>query len=150
MKEELDEMLTAGVIRPSVSPWASPVVLVQKKDGGVRCCADYRQVNAQASFDAYPMPRVEEIFDSVGAARVMSTLDLAKGYWQIPMSTSSKEKTAFTTSFGLYKFEVMPCGLHNAPATFQRLMDHVLRACQSYASAYMDNIIVYSQAGRST
>ncbi len=86
--------------------WAPLVVLAPKKDGGVCFCADYRQLNDQATFDTYPMPCVEEIFDSVRAAHVMPTLDLAKGYWQIPMSSSSREKTAFVTPFGLYEFEV--------------------------------------------
>ncbi len=126
--------------------WAPLVVLAPKKDRGVCFCADYRQLNAQATFDAYPMPRMEEIVDSVGAARVMPTLDLAKGYWQIPMSSSSREKTTFVTPFGLYEFEVMPFGQHNTPATFQRLMDHVLRECQGFSSAYMDDIIGYSQS----
>ena len=139
-------MLEAKVIRPSTSPWASPIVLVPKKDGGVRFCVDYRKLNAKASFDAYPMPRVEEMFESIGAAKVISTLDLAKGYWQIPMSRSSREKTAFATPFGLFEFEVMPFGLHNAPATFQRLMNHILRDCQSFARAYIDDIVIFSQS----
>jgi len=119
-------MLEAKVIRPSMSSWASLITLVPKKDGGVRFSIGYRKLNAKVSFDAYPMPRVEEMFESIGAAKVISTLDLAKGYWQIPMSRSSREKTAFATPFGLFEFEVMPFGLHNAPATFQRLMNHIL------------------------
>ena len=145
LKKELDEMLEAGVIRPSVSPWAAPIVLVPKKDGGQRLCIDYRKLNATASFDAYPMPQMEEIFESIGRAKVISTLDLAKGYWQIPLSESSREKTAFTTTFGLFEFEVMPFGLHSTPATFQRLMNYVLRSCESYAKSYIDDIAVYSQ-----
>ena len=119
-------MLKADVIRPSVSPWASPIVLVTKKDGDVRFCVDYRKLNQVAKFDAYPMPRTEELIDTIGPAEVISTLDLAKGYWQIPMDEGSKEKTAFTTPFGLYEFQVMPFGLHSAPATFQRMMNYVL------------------------
>ena len=88
---------------------------------------------------------MEEIFESIGRAKVTSTLDLAKGYWQIPLSESSREKTAFTTTFGLFEFEVMPFGLHSAPATFQRLMNYVLRSCESYAKSYIDDIAVYSQ-----
>ena len=126
VKRELDLMLKADVIRPSVSPWASPIVLVTKKDGDVRFCVDYRKLNQVAKFDAYPMPRTEELIDTIGPAEVISTLDLAKGYWQIPMDEGSKEKTAFTTPFGLYEFQVMPFGLHSAPATFQRMMNYVL------------------------
>ena len=146
IKKELDEMLAADIIRPSTSPWASPVVLVGKKDEGVRFCVDYRKLNQLAKFDAYPMPRVEEIFESIGSSTVISTLDLAKGYWQIPMAPDSKEKTAFTTPFGLYEFEVMPFGLHNAPATFQRTMNHVLRDCRGFSGAYIDDIVVFSKS----
>ena len=146
VRKELDEMLKAGVIKPSKSPWASPIVLVEKKDGTIRFCVDYRKVNKVSKFDAYPMPRVEEIFESIGPAKVISTLDLAKGYWQIPMAPESMEKTAFATPFGLYEFEVMPFGLHNAPATFQRTMNYVLQDCQGFAKAYIDDVVVYSES----
>ena len=145
VKRELEEMEAAGVIRPSTSPWASPIVLVEKKDGGIRFCVDYRKLNQIAKFDAYPMPRIEEMFESIGSALIITTLDLAKGYWQIPMAPESKEKTAFTTPFGLYEFEVMPFGLHNAPATFQRTMNHVLRSCQQFSRAYIDDVVVFSR-----
>ena len=144
VRKELDAMLEAGVIRPS-SPWASPIVLVEKKDGSIRFCVDFRKVNKVSKFDAYPMPRTE-IFESVGPAKVISTLDLAKGYWQIPMAPESREKTAFTTPFGLYEFEVMPFGLHNAPATFQRTMNHVLQDCQEFSCAYIDDVIIFSES----
>ena len=99
-----------------------------------------------AKFDAYPMPRMEEMFESIGSATVVSTLDLASGYWQIPLAPGSREKTAFATPFGLFVFEVMPFGLHNAPAIFQRMMDHVLRDCQDFARAYINNIAVFSHS----
>lgn len=133
LKDEVEKMLAARVIRPSTSPWASPTVLVPKKDGGVRFCVDFRKLNQVAKFDAYPMPRIEEVFESIGSAKIVTTLDLASGYWQIPLAPGSREKTAFATPFGLFEFEVMPFGLHNAPATFQRTMDHVLRDCQDFA-----------------
>ena len=126
VKKEINKMLDMGIIQPSTSPWASPIVLVEKKDGDVRFCVDYRKLNQVSKFDAYPMPRVEEVLESVGAAKFITTLDLAKGYWQIPMAKNSQEKTAFTTPFGLYEFRVMPFGLHNAQATFQRMMNEVL------------------------
>ena len=146
VREEVEKMLADRVIRPSTSPWASPIVLVQKKDGGVRFCVDFRKLNQVAKFDAYPMPRMEEMFESIGSATVVSTLDLASGYWQIPLAPGSREKTAFATPFGLFEFEVMPFGLHNAPATFQRMMDHVLRDCQDFARAYIDDIAVFSHS----
>ena len=118
-------MLQADVIRPSTSPWASQIVLVNKKDVGIRFCVGYCKLNQVARFDAYPMNRIEELIDTIGPAVVISTLDLAKGYWQIPMAEESKDKTAFTTPFGLFEFEVMPFGLHSAPATFQRMINHV-------------------------
>ena len=99
-----------------------------------------------ARFNAYPMPRIEELIDTVGPVKVISTLDLAKGYWQIPMDEGSRDKTAFTTPFGLYEFEVMPFGLHSAPTTFQRMINHMLRDCWSFARAYIDDIVVFSSS----
>ena len=124
-----------------------PIVLLTKKDGGVRFCVDYRKLNKVARFDAYPMPRIEELIDTVGPVTVISTLDLAKGYWQIPLDEGSRDKTAFTTPFGLYEFEVMPFGLHSAPATFQRMINHILQDCWSFARAYIDDdIVVFSSS----
>ena len=102
VKKELDAMLKAGVVRPSTSPWASPIVIVEKKDGGLRFCVDYRRLNQLLKFDAYPMPRIEEVFESVGSSTVITTLDLASGYWQIPIAEGSREKTAFATPCGLF------------------------------------------------
>ena len=135
VQQELRTMLESGIIRESVSPWASPMVIVSKKDGSLRLCVDY---------DAYPMPRVEEVFDSIGSASYITTLDLAKGYWQIPMAADSCEVTAFITPFGLFEFLVMPFGLHTAPATFQRLMNSLLREFQEFAGAYLDDVVIFS------
>ena len=145
VKEALEEMLEMGAIQPSSSPWSSPVVLVPKKDGGVRFCVDYRGLNQVADFDAYPMPRTDEILDRVGAAKFISTLDLSRGYWQIPLAQEAQPKTAFTTPFGLFEFLVMPFGLHGAPATFQRCMDAVLRGL-SFVAAYLDDVVIYSDS----
>ena len=146
VKKELDAMLEAGVVRPSTSLWASPIVIVEKKDGGLRFCVDYRRLNQLSKFDAYPMPRIEEVFESVGSSTVITTLDLASGYWQIPMAEGSREKTAFATPFGLFEFTVMPFGLHSTPATFQRMINHVLSGCQDFVRAYIDDIVVYSRS----
>ncbi len=133
-----------GVIVESHSDWASPIVLVPKTDGSIRFCVDYRKVNAVSKFDAYPISRVDELLDRLGTARFYLTLDLTKGYWQIPLSPLYKEKPAFTTPFGLHQFVTLPFGLFGAPATFQRLMDRILRPNAAYAAAYLDDIIIYS------
>ena len=133
-----------GVIEPSNSEWAFPIVLVGKKDGSLRMCVDYRRLNAAAEAYAYPMPRVDDLIDTLGEAKYVTTLDLARGYWQVPVQESSRKYTAFATPFGLYQFKVMPFGLHGAPATFQRMMDVVLRDCTDYAAAYLDDVIIHS------
>ncbi len=149
VREELKAMLDLGVIEESHSDWANPIVLVPKTDGSIRFCVDYRKVNAVSKFDAYPMPRVDELLDRLGAVRFYSTLDLTKGYWQIPLSPLSKEKTAFTTPFRLHQFVTLPFGLFGAPATFQHLMDKVLRPHSAYAAAYPDDIIIIRAVLRS-
>ena len=143
VKEAIEEMLDTGVIRPSCSPWASPVVLVPKKDGSTRFCVDYRALNQVSVFDAYPMPRIDDILGTVGAACFISTLDLSRGYCQIPLSKASCDKTAFTMPFGLFEFVTMPFGLHGAPATFQRCMDSILGGLPGVL-AYLDDIVVFS------
>ena len=120
------EMLTGGQIEPSDSPWASPVVLVTKKDGSTRFCVDYRWLNAMTIKDAYPLPRIDDSLRLLGNQQWFSTMDLASGYWQVAMSPEAKRKAAFVTNEGLFQFRVMPFGLCNTPAMFERLMDHVL------------------------
>ncbi|MGH0185230.1 UNVERIFIED_CONTAM: hypothetical protein FKN15_017326 [Acipenser sinensis] len=148
VRKEVWDMLELGVIEPSRSEWCSPIVIVAKRDGTNRFCVDFRKVNAIAKFDAYPMPRVDELLDRLGTARFISTLDLTKGYWQIPLTRSSREKTAFSTPEGLFHFTTMPFGLHGAPAAFQRLMDQVLHPHREYAAAYIDDVVIYSSTWR--
>ncbi|XP_036000896.1 uncharacterized protein LOC118565187 [Fundulus heteroclitus] len=139
----LKAMLEAGVIMPSVSEWASPVVLVRKKDGGVRWCVDYRSLNSLTIKDAYPLPQIEECLDVVGGATMFSTLDLQSGYWQVAVDNNDREKTAFITKWGLYEYTRMPFGLCNAPSTFQRAMELVLRGLQwETLLIYLDDVIV--------
>ena len=130
LREKVDklvrEMLEQKVIEPSESPWASPIVLVQKKDGGVRFYVDYRKLNRMTKLDEFPLPRIDDTLNLLYGARHFTTLDLASGYWQVAIEDSPKEKTAFTTYSGLYQFKKMPFGLVNAPATFQRFMEVVL------------------------
>ena len=119
VKEEVAKMLQQGVVRPSTSPWSSPVVMVKKKDNTWRFCVDYRKLNAVTHQDAYPLPRMDETLESLAGSVYFTTLDLAAGYWQVEIEEGSKEKTAFSTTGGHYEFNVMPFGLTNAPATFQ-------------------------------
>ncbi|KYO47746.1 RNA-directed DNA polymerase-like protein [Alligator mississippiensis] len=141
IKAEIEMMLEKGVICRSHSDWRSPIVVVPKLDGKIHLCVDFRKVNAVAKFDAYPMPRVDELVENIGKARYISTLDLTKGYWQVPLAPEDQEKTAFATPWGLLQFQRMPFGLHGAAATFQRLMDRVLAPHMDYAAAYIDDII---------
>ncbi|XP_077951363.1 retrovirus-related Pol polyprotein from transposon 297 [Gasterosteus aculeatus] len=138
IQEEVRKMLELGVIEEPQSAWASPIVLVPKPDGSIRFSNDIRKLNEVSEFDAYPMPRVDDLVDSLGYYRFVTTLDLTKGYWQVPLTPASKEKTAFATQEGLYQYTRLPFGLHGAQATFQRLMDRVLAPQKRYAAAYLD------------
>ena len=120
------EMLLGGQIEPSDSPWASPVVFVTKKDGSTRFCVDYRRLNSLTTKDAYPLLRIDDSLQLLGNQQCVSTMDRASGYWQVAMSPEARRKAAFVTNEGLFQFRVMPFGLCNAPATFERLMDRVL------------------------
>ena len=144
--KHIDDMLHRNVIQPSASPWASPVVLVPKPDGSSRFCVDFRKLNKITKKDSYPLPLISESLEALGGARFFSSLDMISGYWQVEMNSSSKEKTAFVTHSGLYEFTIMPFGLFNAPGTFQRLMECVLRGLTwQIALIYLDDVLVYSR-----
>ena len=143
VKRLIQEMLDQGAIQHSDSPWSSPVVLAKKKDGSTRFCIDYRKVNEVTRKDAYPLPRVDDTLDTLVRLKYFSTLDLASGYWQVEVAENDQPKTVFTTPEGLFQFRVMPFGLCNAPATFQRLMDRVLSGLKwSTCLVYFDDIMV--------
>ena len=144
--KHIDDMLHRNVIQPSASPWASPVDLVPKPDGSSRFCVDFRKLNKITKKDSYPLPLISESLEALGGASFFSSLDMISGYWQVEMNSSSKEKTAFVTHSGLYEFTTMPFGLCNAPGTFQRLMECVLRGLTwQIALIYLDDVLVYSR-----
>lgn len=143
----LTDMETAGVIRPSKSPYASPVVVVTKKDGSLRLCIDYRKLNSCSPRDAFPLPRIEEALESLGQAKYFSTLDLTSGYWQVEVAEQDKHKTAFSTPMGLFEANRMPFGLQNAPSTFQRLLTCCFGDMNfTHLLIYLDDIIVFSKS----
>ncbi|MES9881558.1 MAG: reverse transcriptase domain-containing protein [Sedimenticola sp.] len=140
----IKEMQKQGIIRPSTSPWASPICLVKKKSGKIRPCIDYRRVNAITTKDAYPLPRISDCLDAVAGACFFSTFDLLSGFHQIPIKQSDIPITAFCTKYGLYEYLSMPMGLTNSPATFQRLMEIALRGLQWHTCLiYLDDILVF-------
>ncbi|UYV79013.1 K02A2.6-like, partial [Cordylochernes scorpioides] len=145
IKEQIDEMLTEGIIRPSSSPWSFPVILVKKRDGEYRFCVDYRKLNNVTVKDVYPIPRIDEVMDTLQGSTHFSAIDLRSGYWQVEVEERDKEKTAFTTAHGLYEFNVMPFGLCNAPATFERNMENMLGNLRwQICLCYLDDVIIYS------
>ena len=131
------------MVERSTSPWASPIVLVKKKDGTVRFCEDYCKVNNITRKDAYPLPQIDTTLGTLSGSQWFSTLDLLSGYWQVEVEEADRDKTAFCTTEGLFQFRVMPFGLSNAPATFQRLMDLTLAGLQwSQCLVYIDDVII--------
>jgi hypothetical protein len=145
---EIKDMLQQGVIRPSKSSFAAEIVLVQKKadkGGGIRFCIDYRRLNQHTVPDRHPLPRIDDLLRLVRRSRHFISLDLRAGYWQIPMAQESIHKTAFRFNHELYEFLVMPFGLCNAPATFQRAMEHIFGDLQwSGVLVYLDDILIHA------
>ena len=142
--EEITWLLEQGFIVPSSSPWALPIVTVRKPDGSARLCVDFRKVNALTKQTPFFMPRVEEVIEGIGRAAYISKLDLSKGFYQVALTEEAKLKTAFTCHRGAFQFTRMPFGVKNAPACFQALMQKVLVGLDDFATAYMDDVVIFS------
>ncbi|KAJ8753515.1 hypothetical protein K2173_022756 [Erythroxylum novogranatense] len=146
LKLQLQELLDKGFIRPSVSSWGAPVLFVKKKDGTLRMCIDYRQLNRVTVKNRYPLPRIDDLFDQLKDAGVFSKIDLRSGYYQLRVKDVDVPKTAFRTRYGHYEFLVMPFGLTNAPAAFMDLMNRVFKPyLDQFVVVFIDDILVYSR-----
>ena len=146
VRSMVGEMIESGIVRESVSEYASPVILVRKKDGSFRTCVDYRMLNSVTVKERYPLPLIEDEIARLSGQAYFITLDLASGCYQVPISEHCRHLTAFVTPDGLYEFNRMPFGLANAPAVFQRLINNVLDSARfNKATAYMDDILIYGK-----
>ena len=146
ISQHVDNMLKQSTIEPASSPWASNVVLVKKKDGSLRCCIDYRQLNLVTRKDAYPLPRINVCLDAMASATLFSTFDLRSSYHQVVVAPEDRDKTAFICPRGMYRYRTMPFGLCNAGATFQRLMDVVMTGLHlDICLVYLDDVILFSK-----
>ena len=145
-KLQLQELLEKGFIRPSVSPWGAPVLFVKKKDGTLRLCVDYRQLNKMTVKNKYPLPRIDDLFDQLKGENVFLKIDLRSGYHQLRIKGVDVHKTTFRMRYGHYEFLVMPFGLTNAPAAFMDLMNRVFRPyVDLFVMVFIDDILVYSK-----
>ena len=145
LKEQLKDLLEKGFIRPSISPWGAPVLFVRKKDGSLRMCIDYRQLNKVTVKNRYPLPRIDDLFDQLQGASFFSKIDLHSGYHQLRVRECDIPKTAFRTRYGHYEFVVMSFGLTNAPAAFMDLMNRVFKQyLDMFVIVFIDDILVYS------
>ncbi|KAL4016296.1 hypothetical protein IC575_023944 [Cucumis melo] len=146
LKVQLQELLDKGFIRPSVSPWGAPVLFVKKKDGSMRLCIDYRELNKVTVKNRYPLPRIDDLFDQLQGATVFSKIDLRSGYHQLRIKDEDVPKTAFRSRYGHYEFIVMSFGLTNAPAVFMDLMNRVFREfLDTFVILFIDDILIYSK-----
>ena len=146
LKKQIDELLAKGFIRPSVFPWAAPVIFVEKKDGTKRLCVDYRGLNQVTIKNKYPLPRIDALFDQLKGAKVFSKIDLQSGYHQLRIKEEDIEKTTFSTRYGHYEYVVMSFGLTNAPAIFMEAMNMMLHPyLDLFVVVFIDDILVYSK-----
>ena len=143
LDKEVQYMLKNDIIEESQSNWSSPCILVPKHDGGFRFCTDFRKVNDKTKSDSFPIPRIADCIDQIGNAKFVSTFDMLKGYWQVPLTRRAHEISAFVTPSGLYQYKVMPFGMKNAPATFQRMVNKLVRDIDG-CEGYIDDVVIFS------
>ena len=144
LREEVQYLLDNDFIEPSQSEWSSPCILVPKPDGTFRMCTDYRKVNSVTKTDTFPIPRIDDCIEIIGQAKYVTKFDLLKGFWQIPLTNRAKEISAFVTPEGLYQYKVMPFGMKNCPATFQRFVNSLISNLTG-CKAYIDDAIIFSK-----
>jgi hypothetical protein len=146
LKKQLADMLRKGLIHPNALPWGSPVLFVDKQDGTILLCVDYRKSNKVAIKNKYPLPKIEDLFDQLNGGKVFYKIDLCTGYHQLKVRESDIPKTAFTTRYGLLEYTVMSFGLTNAPAYFMNLMNKVfMKFLDKFVMVFIDDILIYSK-----
>jgi len=147
LKKQLEDLLDKKFVRPSVSPWGAPMLLVKKKDGSMRLCIDYRQLNKVMIKNRYPLPRIDDLMDQLVGARVFSQIDLRSGYHQIKVKDEDMQKTAFRTRYGHYEYSVMAFGVTNASGVFMDYMNRIFHAyLDPFVDVFIDDILIYSKS----
>ena len=143
LKVQMEEMVNKGFVRPSTSPWGVSILFVKKKDGSMRLCIDYREMNKVTIRNQYPLPRIDDLFDKLQGAKVFSKIDLRSGYHQLRVHDEDVFKTTFRTRYGHFEFLVMPLGLTNAPAAFMDLMNRICRPyLDQFFIVFIDDILI--------